>query len=145
MSATSVAAIFMGEHRRMLELLQRLVDEADGDVRPALQNTWAELETLLLAHIDEEELYLFPDLARAYPGTEAALEADHVRIRRLVAEIGIAIELHTVSAERLHALAAELRAHSSREDELLHPWAASTESPGARALASRKLRAHAGA
>lgn len=127
----------------MLTLLGKLVDEAEGDVRPALQETWAELETLVLAHIDEEELYLFPDLARVHPGAEAALEADHVRIRRQIAETGIDVELHTARADRLRALADELRAHAAREDELLHPWAASAETQGARALVARKQRQHA--
>jgi iron-sulfur cluster repair protein YtfE (RIC family) len=136
----TLTAALLSEHKRMQALLVSLVEQADADVRPGLQQTWAELESLLVAHMHEEESYLFPDLSRARADAVGSLEADHARIRRLVGEIGIGVELHIVRAATLHALADELRAHAAREDELLYPWAETAEAAGPRALSARKRR-----
>lgn len=136
----TLAAILEGEHARVQTLLEQLLSAADANVQPALATTWGEIEALLLQHLEEEELYLFPDLARTAPAAVGTLEQDHARIRRLVAETGIAIELHTSRADVLHRLADELLAHAAREDELLHPWAETASAPGPRAFAARKRR-----
>lgn len=135
---------FLSHHARLDALLVRLHDEAEAGVRPALERTWAELEREMLAHLEEEELYLFPALAAENAAEQAALAADHARFRTLLAEIGVAVELHAIRLETIDELARSIREHAERENAFLYPWAQRAAEPGPRALRARLHRRLAG-
>jgi iron-sulfur cluster repair protein YtfE (RIC family) len=125
-------------------LLSQLCNQAEANVRPELEQTWDELERTLLLHLEHEELYLFPTLAREDRTEHDALARDHAEFRRLLAEIGVGVELHCVRLEVLRALAERLTAHAKREDETLYRLAARSEEAGPRALVRRLRRRLAG-
>lgn len=139
-SENQVAQDLLATHSEIEALLQQLCDEGEGNAQPELQHTWDELERKLLLHLAEEELYLFPALTRDDPDEVAALERDHADFRRLLAELGVGIELHTVRLETLEQLRKRLNEHARREDDKLYRWAAASPEPGPRTLLQRIRR-----
>ncbi|UJR86477.1 hemerythrin domain-containing protein [Sandaracinus amylolyticus] len=138
--AAPIVKSLLEDHARIDALLSRLANEAQGEVRPKIETTWDALERALLRHLDEEEVYLFPELAKERPEDAARLASDHARFRHALGEIGIALELHAVRSEVIDALARDLRAHAAQEDVALYRWAAASEAPGPRAFVSRMQR-----
>jgi len=74
--------------------------------------------------MDAEELYLLPLLEASHPAEVERTRTEHARIRDLVAELGIAIELHTVRKPAVMALIDLLQRHSAYEDAALYGLAA---------------------
>jgi hypothetical protein len=130
----------LADHSRIELLLSRLEEQADAEVRPALEQTWASLERALLSHLEEEEMFLFPELAKDDRLELDDLARDHAEIRTLLGEIGIGIELHTVRAATIRALVAKLRAHAARENAKLYVWAEGSTLPGPETLRARLRR-----
>jgi len=70
-----------------------------------------------------EELYLLPLLEASHPTEVERTHAEHARIRELVDELGVAVELHTARKPAITELIELLKLHSAREDEALYSWA----------------------
>lgn len=87
-----------------------------GDV-PAVDEAWTKLERALLAHLDLEEMFILPALARHDAVRAGTIRAEHADIRGRLAEVGVALELHAMSEERLASLRDEVRAHSVAEEK----------------------------
>jgi len=112
------------DHHRLEQLfveLQASFDE-DDDLR-ARRRLWSELDRGLTVHMDAEEKYVLSAFARTDPVEAAALLAEHSDIRRRLTELGIGVDLHTVSAQRCAEFLDTLRRHAAREDALLYRWA----------------------
>lgn len=114
------------EHDRLQGLLQQLLDAAEGADEPTLVDVWGDFESTLLTHLEAEEHYLFPRFEEEHPEETARLRATHERIRKLVSELGVRAELHTLRLETVRALCDELRSHAQQEDRLLYRWADET-------------------
>jgi hemerythrin-like domain-containing protein len=119
--------VLPGHHRRIEALLNELSSEVYGDDSRALCALWTRFERELDAHIEAEEHHLLPAFARTHGHEADALHADHLALRKLVAELGLAIDLHQLRAEVAERLIARLREHARREDAVLYPWAARHE------------------
>jgi iron-sulfur cluster repair protein YtfE (RIC family) len=125
--AESVTRILGLDHRRLDALLadaKRLL--ATGDV-PRAAGRFAAFRSGLERHIVAEEEVLFPAF-EALTGASAAgpiqvMRAEHVEIRRLLAEVSSALEAG--GGERpttpLAALTARLYAHNGKEERILYP------------------------
>jgi iron-sulfur cluster repair protein YtfE (RIC family) len=110
-------------HHQLDERLATLIyDARTGDERP-LRACFASLETDLRRHMDEEERELLPAFAAEYPVEAAAIRAEHEEIRRLLADLGVGLDLRLFRLETAEALALQLRAHAMREEALMYPWA----------------------
>jgi hypothetical protein len=135
----SLRPLLIRDHERLdglfAELLQAFRTEDWATVRAA----WTHFETGLLAHLDAEERYLLPLFARAEPGEAAELRAEHGAFRKLLAELGVGVDLHAVSLAVADALVSALRAHALREDVLFYRWAGRHVAPERQAEASRTL------
>jgi Hemerythrin HHE cation binding domain len=108
------------DHETLDALLVQLAEEAQDSDRPALQTTWNELESRLIAHINAEERFLLPLIEGDHPGEVAQTLREHCEIRDLIAELGLAIELHTAREPDIRRLVDLLRAHAKHEEAALY-------------------------
>ncbi|HKY36806.1 MAG TPA: hemerythrin domain-containing protein [Polyangiaceae bacterium] len=111
------------DHRELNSLLWRLSDDACAPSRDALQATWAEVERRLLAHLEAEEQYLLPLVAASHPAQVNCTRSEHEQIRRLVSELGVAIDLHAARQPAISELIRVLHEHAEREDRTLYRFA----------------------
>jgi len=137
------------DHARLERIFDTLGQEARSSDPLDLQVTWSAFARELLAHLDAEELHVIRPFERAEPDEARDLLDDHGRIRRKLAELGIDLDLHLLSPERIESFIDELRAHSVREERVLYPWARRKLGPAAcerllHALAVSKRMAHDG-
>lgn len=117
--------LLLPDHHRLIERrLAELCAESRGDDRPALRACWDRFESALADHLRAEEQFILPEFGRTNPDEARALLAEHTRIRALVAELGVGVDLHQLSAPIAEQLTAALTAHARREDAVLYPWAA---------------------
>ncbi|HEX4334502.1 MAG TPA: hemerythrin domain-containing protein [Polyangiaceae bacterium] len=114
------------DHARFARLFRDLENAVDGGDAGAIQSCWTTFESRLLAHIDTEESDLLPGLERSHPAEVAAIRAEHVRFRSLMAELGLCADLHVLRKSTGDEFLELLRSHSKLEDETLYAWAAST-------------------
>jgi hemerythrin-like domain-containing protein len=110
------------QHAWLETTLNALVSASEGksptDVAPA----WAEFEHGLMGHLDFEEDELFPLVEPFHAEGVQRLRQEHARIRKLVSELGVAVDLHTLHRSEVDALAETLRRHAEHEDRTLHHW-----------------------
>jgi hypothetical protein len=111
------------DHRELEALLKRLADDALAPECGALQCTWSELESRLLAHMAAEEHYLLPLIEASHPAEVARTFLEHKQIRHQVSELGLAIELHTARNPAIEELIRTLQAHAQYEDQTLYTLA----------------------
>lgn len=111
------------DHERLDALLVRLTQEAEDSDRQALQATWSDFEKRLSAHIDAEERYLLPLVESDNPSEAARTRHEHGEIRDLIADLGLAIELHTAREPDICRLVNVLRAHAKHEEAALYTLA----------------------
>jgi hypothetical protein len=118
-----LAVLLPDHHRRLRALTRELMSAAYADDPRALCERWVELETELLDHMAAEEDIVLPAYADHAPDDARAILADHVRLRDLTLALGVAIELHEITALQLAELEAALERHAAHEDAGMYPWA----------------------
>ena len=111
------------DHARLDALFVELLDQFAEGNRRAVRAAWAQLDDGLAAHMAAEERHLLPLFEKIDLRETLALKAEHVSIRRMLAELGVGIDLDLVQPDLARAFIATLRAHARREDELLYRWA----------------------
>jgi hemerythrin-like domain-containing protein len=111
------------DHEELDALLRCLAEDADAPSASDLEATWAAFEGRLIGHLDAEERFLLPLIEASNPEEVNRIRADHARIRASVAQLGLAIELHTIRKPRIIELIDFLRAHAKHEDEALYQLA----------------------
>jgi hemerythrin-like domain-containing protein len=110
------------EHERLALMLDDLIDRfAEGNQRD-VGAAWGEFEQALMVHLDFEDRYILPGFASVDPVETQALRDEHLRLRKLFAELGVGVDLHLVRLELVRQFAGRLREHSHREDLLLYRW-----------------------
>lgn len=112
-----------GDHRRLDELFERLLNHVHVGDTALADATWTEFERGLTAHLSAEEKWLLTALERVLPAETAALRAEHEIVRAGLTEMGIELEIHTLREDTVERFIQFLRAHAAREDELLYQWA----------------------
>jgi hemerythrin-like domain-containing protein len=120
----SLRAVMGDDHERLERLFDAVVTEAARGDAADLLDEWRTFEHSLLAHLEAEELHLLRAFGQSAPTEAEALLDEHARIREQLIELGIDLELHCLSADRVKAFIDGLRAHAAREEQLLYPWAA---------------------
>jgi nucleotide-binding universal stress UspA family protein len=119
---TAASATLRAEHERLEQMYAALAAAYTTDDWGEVRVQYGRLEAALIAHMELEEKSIFPAF-RAVDDDEAkALLAEHDELRRRLAALGIAIDLHAVPRADVDALLARLRAHATREAYLLYPW-----------------------
>jgi hemerythrin-like domain-containing protein len=111
------------DHTRLNGILTRLLAAFEANDREDMASLWTQLESGLTAHMDAEEKYLLPVLARTEPAEARDLLAEHAEIRSRLLDLGVRVDLHTIRLDTAQELIALLRAHAGKEDEILYSFA----------------------
>jgi len=131
-SEEAIRAVFRQDHERLEQHFEAIVAEASSSDPSALRQAWQSFERELLHHFDDEEANILPAFALQKPTDAHALLYEHQRIRAELTTLGVDLDLHSLSADRIADFVASLRAHARHEDDLLYPWAAHRQSDAAR-------------
>lgn len=115
-----IASRLTHDHQELDVLLRRLAEDAAAPVPGALQATWSQVENKLIRHMEAEERFLLPLLEASDPDEVARVRREHIQLRDLLSELGVAIELHTVRAPNILQLVEFLDAHAQHENEALY-------------------------
>jgi hemerythrin len=110
------------QHDWLETTLNALVWAVEGSSPNDVGLAWAEFEHELSSHLDFEERELFPLVEPLHPEGVKVLRQEHVHIRKLVAELGLEADLHTLHRHTVEALVETLRRHAEHEDRTLHRW-----------------------
>jgi hemerythrin superfamily protein len=137
---SSLAEQLLSDHRELDTLFDALLLDIQGGDPPRCQATWARFELALLNHIDAEEIYLLPSFDRVDPLEAAGIRQEHATLRRLLAEMGVRLELHAVKEENVRRLIDTLRKHARREEVVLYRWADQLAPELTSSLAARLAR-----
>jgi len=129
--------LLLSDHQRLDELFARLLDDVHCGDWTVCQATWNRFERELLQHLESEETFLLPRFEREYPEETAVLRVEHESIRRLLADMGIQVELHALREQHARHFVESLRGHAAREELLLYRWANDLPPEIADALAQR--------
>lgn len=108
------------DHEELDALLLCLVQDAAAPVPGALQSTWTKVETKLIRHMEAEERFLLPLLEADDANEVTRIRQEHMRIRDLLSELGLAVELHTVRESNIMELVELLKAHAQHENGALY-------------------------
>lgn len=112
------------DHLELDALLRCLAEDARApECGAPLQSTWCQFEARLLGHMDAEESYLLPLIEGSHPAEVQRIRVEHVRIRQLVSELGVAIELHAARQPAIEALVKLLHDHAKREHLIVYELA----------------------
>lgn len=114
---------FLADHVRLETLFEQLLAAFAANDREDMARLWTDFESGLLAHMQTEETYLIPALQRVSPTNARILIQEHRHIRSRLAELGVALDLHSLRLETARAFVDELRGHAKSEDRLLYQWA----------------------
>ncbi|HXJ19066.1 MAG TPA: YceI family protein [Polyangia bacterium] len=120
----SIQTILRNDHQRIRGLLEEIVALASEQDPHDFRETWKTFELDLLTHMHAEEVHVFRAFRHAEPAETKRLMDEHERIRDHLTEVAIALDLHSLRADQVSALAEEVRAHAAREDAVVYPWAA---------------------
>lgn len=131
------------DHEELDAMLVQLAAEAEDSDRPALQATWNDFEAHLIAHINAEERYLLPLIETDNSNEVARTLREHAEILELIAELGLAIELHMARQSDIHRLVDLLRAHAKHEEAALYTLAGDKASLAVEHSISSTLKAAA--
>jgi hypothetical protein len=119
---TSLGTLLAEHHRELDHCLAALVTRAQGGDPVQLRREWSTFERALQAHMDFEEAEILPDFARHDAGAARTVLDEHAAIRAQLLELGMNLDLHLVSAERVEKLVEQLRAHARHEEQALYAW-----------------------
>jgi hemerythrin-like domain-containing protein len=110
------------EHAWLEQALFDLACAAEGADPSELLHAWSELERGLLQHLDFEEREIFPLVVPFHAKAVDTLRDEHDRVRKLVTELGVRAELHTLRKDAIDDLVEALRRHAEHEDRTLYHW-----------------------
>ena len=111
------------DHEELERQLRALACAVDANDAPSdLHQCWTCFETSLREHLDAEERTIFPVVASDHRQEVEALRAEHQLIRQSLAELGLALELHTLRKAAVDELIAFLHQHAARENGSLYDW-----------------------
>ncbi|MFT3776522.1 MAG: hemerythrin domain-containing protein [Minicystis sp.] len=119
----SLGEALRADHRRLEILFDELENLVHvGDTIRA-DEAWSRFERGLVAHLDAEEDEMLPILDLEDAEEAARVRREHQRIRKLLAELGIQLEIHILREDTVRAFLDFLRTHAAREEETLYRWA----------------------
>jgi hemerythrin-like domain-containing protein len=128
------------EHEYLNGLFERLLAAFHANAGAELGPLWTEFDSRLRSHMTLEEEYILPEFAKVEVTEANELRREHVRIRELLAELDIAVDLHLARESTIADLVALLKAHAEREDRLMYRWAASNLDTGTRQTIRAEIR-----
>lgn len=120
---TTLKETLQGEHQRHKELFDTLLNRVHVGDAQGSQQAWTAFERALASHLELEEEQILPLFERKDAEEAALLRTEHDKIRGLVAELGLGLDIHTVREEKVSEFLQFLESHAKREDQLMYAWA----------------------
>jgi hypothetical protein len=121
-SQPSVEELLAADHQRLERLFQAIAVEAALGDSDLLHRQWTAFGQELTRHMDVEEVRIISAFSRREPNEARGLLDDHARIRSMLTELAIDLDVHRLRPDRIRALVAELDEHARRETARLYPW-----------------------
>jgi hemerythrin superfamily protein len=141
--AVKVQDALRDDHHRLDALFEMLLNAVHVDDSALADTIWTEFERSVLDHLEVEEEHMIPLLARETPEEAEGILAEHRKLRTLLAELGVALEIHLVREATVEELIGSLRAHAAREEALLYRWAETALADERKAHILERIRARA--
>jgi hypothetical protein len=116
-------AYMMHSHDYLRDVVVRLLAAMEANATSDVCALWTELDHGLTSHMNAEERYVLPAFAKVDHAEALAIVREHGKIRELLFELGIAVDLHCLRYERSQELIHLLLGHAGREEQLLYHWA----------------------
>lgn len=120
---TTITETLRHDHERLEALFAELADAVDGADSATIQRVWSRFEQALMAHLEAEERHLMPAVEKRHPEDVRRTRVEHESIRRLVQELGLRADIHTLRKEVADQLITTLREHAEREEKTVYRWA----------------------
>lgn len=127
---TTIRTTFQQDHQRLDALFEDLLNRMHVNDAAAAGEAWTAFDAGLAGHLEAEESFMIPIFQRGDPAEAAAILAEHAKIRSLVAQLGMMLDIHALREDTVKELVDFLRAHAAREEAALYRWA-DTELPEA--------------
>ena len=118
----AIDELLAADHQRLDRLFQAIAAEAALGDSDLLHRQWTAFGQELTRHMDVEEVRIISAFSRDVPNEARCLLDDHARIRSMLTELAIDLDVHRLRPDRIRALVAELDEHARRESALLYPW-----------------------
>jgi hemerythrin-like domain-containing protein len=116
-------ALLARDHRELDQLFDALPNALRADAREDALRLWAAFDDGLCRHMALEEKHILPALRRQNAEEVARLSREHDEIRAKLAELGVGVDLHAISAQIVSDFIEQLRSHAQREEALAYRWA----------------------
>lgn len=116
-------AYMMHSHDYLRDVVVRLLAAMEANATRDVCVLWNELDRGLTSHMTAEERHVLPAFAKVDHAEALALVREHGKLRELLFELGIAVDLHCLRYERSQELIHLLLAHAGREEQLMYRWA----------------------
>jgi hypothetical protein len=123
-SPLSINAMLGEDHARLERSFDAILTAATRGDWQELRRRWPAFGRELTRHMDAEEIRIISVFGREHPREARMLLDEHARLRAQLTELGIELDLGSVTVEHAQAFMIDLREHSAREDAVLYPWAA---------------------
>lgn len=111
------------EHIQLEAAFEKTLNCLHVDDSPIIQVAWAALENALREHLRDEEERMLPMFDAYDPKTAQQIRAEHARIRDILDEQAIALQLHTLREHRTREFIDLLKDHAQREEKTFYRWA----------------------
>lgn len=118
-----LGARLAADHDRLDRLFVALLSALRADARDEVIRLWAAFDEGLTRHMDAEEVHVLPALLRFWPEEVDELLREHGSIRAQLADLGVGVDLHELSAAVVEEFVEQLRRHAHREEALAYRWA----------------------
>jgi hemerythrin-like domain-containing protein len=141
--AVKVQDALRDDHHRLDALFDQLLNAVHVNDAALADAAWTDFENGILTHLEVEEQHMLPLLRREAPEEADGILDEHEKLRSLLAEIGVALEIHLVRETTVEELVGSLRAHAAREEALLYRWAETALADERKVHILERLRARA--
>jgi hemerythrin-like domain-containing protein len=135
----TLGTLLTRDHQRLDQVFTALLNALQADAREDVLRLWAAFDDGLSLHMALEEEHILPALRERDPVLADALSREHQTIRLMLAELGVAVDLHQIRAETVSDFIDQLRRHASREEALVYRWADENLSAPEKALLRTRL------
>lgn len=140
----SLGAYLTLDHERLENTFTELLQAFRRGDRDHLRDTWTRFDAGLLGHLGAEERYMLPLFRATHPDETRTIQAQHARFRRVLAELGVGVDLGLVNFEVANEFVGALRDHAHMEEALLYRWAERALPPGAQARVREGIEGRSG-
>jgi hemerythrin superfamily protein len=122
---SSIELALKTDHDTLERLFEHLMANLRGSDGEQLRARWLELDRALERHLRLEEELILPQFERARPADAERVRREHHAIRARLVELGVDLDLHSLSPDSARHFIETLRRHAAFEESVFYPWSQS--------------------